>query len=71
MNNPWWACLGLVGSGMYLYFAGRGLVVRSVLRRRAIRIGKSETITLFNAVLTLWGLIAIVTIIIAIAALPS
>jgi hypothetical protein len=71
VNNPWWAYLGLVGGGMYLYFAGRGLVVRFMMRRRGIRIGKPETVKLFNAVLTLWGLIAIVTIIIAVGALPA
>lgn len=70
LNNPWWAYLGLVGGGMYLYFAGRGLVVRFMMGRRGIRIGKPETVKLFNAVLTLWGLMAIVTIIVAVGALP-
>ena len=70
VNSPWWAYLGLVGGGMYLYFAGRGLVVRLMMRRHGIRIGKPETVKLFNAMLTLWGLIAIVTIIMAIGALP-
>ncbi|MGD9147466.1 MAG: hypothetical protein PVI80_18000 [Anaerolineae bacterium] len=71
VSNPWWAYLGLVGGGMYLYFAGRGLVVRVIMRRRGIRIGKPETVTLFNAMLTLWGLLAIVTIIMAVGALPA
>ena len=70
LNSPWWPYFGLVGGGMYAYFAGRGLVVRLTMERRGIRIGKPETVKLYNAVLTLWGLIAIVTIIMAVAALP-
>ena len=70
LNSPWWAYFGLVGGGMYLYFAGRMIVVRLAMKRRGIRIGKPETIKLFNAGLILWGLIAVVTIILAVAALP-
>ena len=70
LNSPWWAYFGLVGGGMYLYFAGRGLIVRVVMQRRGIRIGRPETLKLFYAVLTLWGLIALVTIVMAVAALP-
>lgn len=68
-NSPWWPYFGLVGGGMYLYFAGRGLIVRLAMQRRGIRIGKPDTVRLFNAVLTLWGLIAVVTIIMAVTAM--
>jgi hypothetical protein len=70
LNSPWWIYFGLVGGGMYLYFAGRMIVVRLLMQRRGIRIGKPETVKLFNVVLTLWGLIALVTIIMAVAVLP-
>jgi hypothetical protein len=60
----------LSGGGTYLYFAGRMLVVRQVMQRHEIRIGKPETVKLYNAVLILWGLIALITIIMAVAALP-
>jgi hypothetical protein len=70
VDSPWWAYFGLVGGGMYLYFAGRGLVVRLMMQRRGISIGKPGTAKLFNAVLTLWGLIGVVTIIMAVVALP-
>lgn len=70
LNNPWWAYFGLVGGGMYLYFAGRLLVVRTMMRRRGIRIGKPETVKLYNGVLMLWGLIALITIVMAVMALP-
>ncbi len=69
-NNPWWVYFGLVGGGMYLYFAGRGIAVRLVMQRRKIRIGKPEALKMVYVFLTLWGLAAIVTIIMAIMALP-
>ena len=70
LNSPLWAYFGLVGGGMYLYFAGRMIVVRLAMQRRGISIGKPETVKLYNVVLILWGLIAVVTIIMAVAALP-
>ena len=38
LNNSAWSYFGLVGSGMTLYFAGRGIVTRKVMQRRGIRI---------------------------------
>ena len=70
LNNPWWAYFGLVGGGMYLYFAGRGIAQRLVMRRRGIRIGKPSYWKGVYVFLTLWGLIAIVTMSMAVAALP-
>jgi len=70
LNNALWAYFGLVGGGSYLYFAGRGIAVRIAMRRREIYIGKPSTIKLFYVFLTLWGLIAMVTIIMAVGALP-
>jgi len=70
LNSPWWAYFGLIGGGMYLYFAGRCIVVRLAMQRRGIRIGKLKTVKLYIAVLTIWGLIAVVTIIMAVAAVP-
>ena len=70
VDNPLWAYLGLVGGGFFLYFAGRGLVVRGVMQSRGIQIGKPETVKLYRGVLTLWGSIAAVTIALAITDLP-
>jgi hypothetical protein len=70
IDSPWWVYFGLIGGGMYLYFAGRMLVVRLAMQRHGIRIGKPETVKLYNAVLILWGLLAMVTIIMALAVLP-
>ena len=69
LNNALWAYFGLVGGGSYLYFAGRGITVRLTLQRRGIRIGAPGTLKLYYIFLTLWGLIAVVTIIMAISAL--
>jgi hypothetical protein len=71
LDNPAWAYFGLVGGGMYLYFAGRGILVRRLMQRRGIRIGTPETLRQVYAFLTVWGLVAVVTIIMAVAALPQ
>ena len=70
LNNTLWAYFGLVGGGTYLYLAGRGIAVRLAMQRRGIRIGKPGTLKFFYVFLTIWGLIAVVTIIMAAAALP-
>jgi hypothetical protein len=70
LDSPYWVYFGLVGGGMYLYFAGRGIAVRLVMQRRGIPIGKPGTVKLGNVALTLWGLMGVVTIVMAVAALP-
>jgi hypothetical protein len=70
LNNSLWAHFGLVGGGMYLYYAGRGITVRLAMQRRGILIGKPGTLKVVYVFLSLWGLIAVVTIIMAAAALP-
>ena len=69
LNNSLWAYFGLFGGGMYLYFAGRGITVRLAMQRRGIRIGMPGTLKVYYVLLSLWGLIAVVTIIMAVAAL--
>jgi hypothetical protein len=70
LNSPAWVYFGLVGGGMFLYFAGRGIVVRRLMQRRGIRIGTPETLKVIYIFLSLWGLAAIIAIVLAIAALP-
>ena len=70
LNKTLWAYFGLVGSSMYLYFAGRGILTRLAMQRRGIRIGKPGTLKAYYVFLSLWGLIAVVTIIMAITVLP-
>ena len=70
LNNPIWPYFGLVGGGMYLYFAGRGIVVRKTMQRQGIRIGSPDSLRVVFIFLTLWGLAAVITIVLAIVALP-
>ena len=49
---------------------GRVLIIRQMMQRQYILIGKPETVKLYNVVLILRGLIAVVTIIMAVGALP-
>ena len=70
LNNSLWAYFGLIGGGMYLYFAGRGILTRLAMQRRGIRIGKPGTLKTFYVLLAIWGFIAVVTIIMAVMELP-
>ena len=71
LNSPVWMYFGLVGGGMYLYFAGRGIVARKVMQHRGIRIGLPEAVKVNYGFLALSGLIAVITVVMAVAALPS
>jgi hypothetical protein len=71
LTNPLWTYFGLVGGGMYLYFAGRGIVVRRVMQRRSIHIGMPESLKTIYSFLALWGLAAVITVIMAVVALNS
>jgi hypothetical protein len=70
LNKPIWVYFGLAGGSMYLYFAGRGIVVRRVMQRRGIRIGTPQTLRVIYFFLALWGVTAVITIIMAIAVFP-
>ena len=66
-----WPYFGLVGGGSYLYFAGRGIITRIILRRRGFRIGSPPNVTVGLVALGLWGAMACVTIVAAVAALDG
>ena len=70
LNNPMWVYFGLVGGGMYLYFSGRGILARRVMQGHGLQIGSPESLKVAYIFLTLWVLAAIITVILAIAALP-
>jgi hypothetical protein len=69
MKNPTWAYFGLIGGGMYFYFAGRGILTRLAMQRRGVRMGEPRTLKAYFVFLMLWGLTAVVTIIMAVSAL--
>jgi len=66
-----WAYFGLLSGGMYLYFAGRGIVTRISLARRGFRIGAPQSVAVGHLALTIWGVAALVTIVAAIVALRT
>ncbi len=55
LGEPSWAIFGLFGGGMYVYFAGRGVFQRLVMRRRGISVGKDSTARAAYLFLGLWG----------------
>jgi len=67
INNDLWTYFGLVGGGIYLYFVGRGIASRMTMQSHGINIGRSNLKV--NLFLTLQGIIAIVTIIMALTTL--
>jgi hypothetical protein len=62
LKSHLWVWFGLIGGPMYLYFAGRGIVVRLSLKKRSIRIGSNQTVATALIFLALWGASAAVTI---------
>lgn len=60
-----WSSFGLVGGGIYLYFAGRGILTRLELRRRGFRIGDPANVRLGLVMLGVWGVVGLITVIAA------
>jgi hypothetical protein len=70
-DRPSWAYLGLVGGGMYLYFAGRGIFTRLVMQRRGYRIGSAQNVAVGYTFLIIWAVMAVITIVAAVVALAT
>lgn len=64
-----WAFFGLIGGAMYVYFAGRGVLVRRQMSQHGIRIGSESTVRAAYWALSIWGIAGLVTLIAAIMAL--
>lgn len=62
MEDPSWTYFGLVGGATYVYFAGRGIVVRTVMRRRHLRIGSPSSVRLAFVLLSVWGIMGALVI---------
>lgn len=65
LDEPAWAYFGLVGGGMYVYFAGRGVFTRRAMRSRGLRVGATVSLKLGYTFLVIWGLMGLVTIAVA------
>ncbi|MGI9610833.1 MAG: hypothetical protein ACR2NL_11140 [Acidimicrobiia bacterium] len=61
-----WPYFGLVGGAVYVYFAGRGVVVRREMQRRGLRAGSAESLKAASIMLPVWGVTGLVTLIAAI-----
>jgi len=66
-----WAYFGLAGGGAYLYFAGRGVVVRITMARSGLRIGNAASLRVAFVALAVWGAMAAITIGAAVADLAG
>lgn len=64
-----WAYFGLAGGAMYIYFAGRGLLVRRELMRRGLRIGSEGEVKTALWALSIWGVAGVITLVAAVGAL--
>jgi len=69
LDEPAWAYFGLVGGGMYVYFAGRGIFTRLAMRSRGFRVGAATSLKLGYTFLSICGLMGLVTIAAAASAL--
>ena len=70
-GNSAWAYFGLVGGGMYVYFAGRGIVTRRAMQRRGYRVGAAQNVKVGYLFLSIWGVMGLITVAAAVRALSS
>jgi len=66
LNNNLWTYFGLIGGSMYLYFVGRAIASNLKLHRNEINIGRSNKLKVKYMILSIWGIIALVTIFMAV-----
>lgn len=71
MDHSWWPHFGLLAGGMYIYFAGRGLLTRLTMQRRGLRIGSTSSLTTAYIALSVWGVMGMITAIAAVVALST
>ena len=64
-----WAYFGLCGAGMYLYFAGRGILTRRIMQQRGMSIGAPDSVKVAYLALSVWGVLALAVLVSAVAAL--
>jgi hypothetical protein len=69
LDHSAWPYFGLVGGGMYVYFAGRGVLSRVAMQRDGHRIGSPQNVKAAFVLLPIWGVAGLVTIIAAVGAL--
>jgi hypothetical protein len=70
-GNGAWSYFGLAGGAIYVYFAGRGVLARRAMKRRGFQIGTAQGLKSAYVVLTVWGVMGLVTLIAAAIGLAS
>lgn len=65
LNKDGWVWLCLIGGGIYVYFAGRGVLTRLSCQRRSIAIGSKKSVFTAIAFFAIWGLSGIAAIVLA------
>ena len=71
IDHPAWAYFGLMGGGMYVYFAGRGICTLVSMQRRGFRVCRPRNIKMGYTLLAIWGLMGLIVIAAAAMALPT
>jgi hypothetical protein len=71
IDHSAWPYFGLVGGGMYVYFAGRGILTRVEMRRRSLRIGSARSVNVVFTFLTIWGVMGLAMVIASSASLSA
>ena len=71
VDSDAWPYFALVGGGMYVYFAGRGVFTRVAMLQSGLRIGSRQSVWLGMVLLTAWGLLGLITIVAAVASLEG
>lgn len=65
LDHEAWPYFGLVAGGIYVYFAGRGILTRLQMQRSGFRIGDPSNVRLGLIMLAVWGIVGLITIITA------
>jgi hypothetical protein len=70
-GNSWWTYFGMVGGGMFVYFAGRGISSRRSIQQAGFSVGQPRTVAQAYVFLALWGSVGLITVIAAITSLQA
>lgn len=71
IDSSWWTYFGLVGGGMFVYFAGRGIASRRAIQQAGFSVGAAKTVAQAYVFLGLWGATGLITVIAAINSLRA
>jgi Na+-transporting methylmalonyl-CoA/oxaloacetate decarboxylase gamma subunit len=62
IDGALWPLFSLIGGGIYIYFAGRGIIQRVLMQGGDIMVGEPKNVKVFYLFLGLWGAIGLVAI---------